>query len=135
MLADYKMYWDPKSNRLFFPKYETEPASISDHDDYAFNIERFKQSSYLESKGETYPTFEAVLMVVFGTWGLIGFSSSAFLEKYIRQGKSPYKTEKMTKNYQDFLELHPEFKEAEFATPDENGHGVPTQAIVKEDET
>lgn len=126
MLADYVMYWDPKSNKLFFPSFESLPVGRTFSD---FRIRKFKPFRHLEGR---YPRFKAVDITHFGTWGLFGFNEDEFLRKYIRKGKSPYRNATITERFRKFIKKHPELKDATFAdaTDCDGNSRVPRTAVI-----
>lgn len=126
MLLDYIMYWDPKSNKLFFPAFGSVPVGRSFSD---FRTRKFKPVEFLEGK---YPRFEAVDIAHFGTWGLVGFNKEGFLRKYIRKGKSPYRDATIAERFRKYIKKHPELKDATFADAKDcdGDSGIPRSAVI-----
>lgn len=128
MLADYKLYYCPKSNKLFIPGYETEP--VSGKHSNRFPIEKFRPSSGCNFTKD-YPWFEAILLCSFGTWGLMGWDNDGIIEKFTDEKNPPFKSKKTQCAFKDFIKQYPKFaKEVKFAKKTDCTDSVPTTAII-----
>lgn len=118
MLADYKLYWDPKSNMLFIPDYDTKPIDGDTKDN--FSVRRFRPFESLEKYGNEYPWFEAVLICSFGTWGLVGIGLMSVAERLRKYAKSRRKRDRVftqdriNRKFLEFTKEHPEFANTGF---------------------
>lgn len=127
MLADYKLYWDPKSNLLFIPTFETTGArGVHPR---RFDIEKFRPCDFLAERGILYPSFKAVLLANFGTWGLVGYAHSEILKDFTRLNGPGFVDKGVRANFQKFVEDHPNFKNTRFATKEECIDSIPKEAI------
>lgn len=126
MLLDYIMYWDPKSNKLFFPTFDSVPIGRPFSD---FRTRKFKPVEHLEGE---YPRFKAVDIAHFETWGLIGFDRGEFLRKYIRKGKPPYRDATIAERFRKYIKKHPELKDATFVDKKDcdGDSGIPRSAVI-----
>lgn len=127
MLADHKLYWDPKSNLLFIPGFETE--AVGETQPRGFAIERFRPCDFITEEGYNYPSFEAVLLASFGTWGLMGYAYEELLKDLTRPEGPEFKDADVRANFRKFIEDHPEFKDTRFATEEECIDSIPKEAI------
>lgn len=140
MLADYKLYWDPKSNLLFFPSYETELVEGSEKDlTKLFKVQKYRPIKSLEKDG--FPHFEAVKIASFGTWGLMGWCKTLILKKLMSTIDSTkdedelFEKKAVNSMFRDFVKAHPSFRNARF--PPENSDllfknsGVPLLAKIR----
>lgn len=127
MLADHKLYWDPKSNLLFIPGFETE--ADGETQPRGFAIKQFRQSHFLAEKGYSYPSFEAVLLASFGTWGLLGYAYGEILKDLMRPNSLKFADKDVRANFRKFVKDHPELKDTRFATKEECIDSIPKEAI------
>lgn len=127
MLADHKLYWDPKSNLLFFPAFETE--AVGETQPRGFAVERFRPCGFIIEKGYSYPSFEAVLLASFGTWGLLGYAYEEILKDFTRLEGPGFKHADVRANFRKFVEDNPKFKDTRFATKEECIYSIPKEAI------
>lgn len=128
MLANYKLYWDPKSNLLFIPGFETE--ADGETQPRGFAVERFRPCSYITEEGYSYPSFEAVHLVSFGTWGLLGYPRSHILRDLTRPKGFDFAEQDMRNSFRKFVKDNPKFKDTRFAAKDECVDSIPKTAIV-----
>lgn len=140
MLADYKLYWDPKSNLLFFPQYETELLEGDPKDpSMKFKVRKYKPDHSLEKYG--YPYFEAVKIASFGTWGTFGWDEDSILKRLLSTINSDKDEDEFfaKKNdnalFREFAKAYPPFRNARF--PPEKSDllfkdsGVPLMAKIR----
>lgn len=127
MLANYKLYWCPKSNKLFIPGYDTEPVTAGNTTE--FIIEKFRPLQ--GCKIDHYSWFEAIHMVSFGTWGLMGHSNESIIKCLTDPKCRAFDSEYMADKLKEFIIKFPQFKEVTFATADDCVKGnIPKTAVV-----
>lgn len=127
MLADYKLYWDPKSNLIFFPAFETE--AVGETQPRGFAVERFRPCGFLAEKGYRYPSFEAVLLASFGTWGIFEFGYEDILKALTSPEGPEFKDADVRDNFRKFLTDNPKFKDTRYAAKEECVDSIPRKAI------
>lgn len=140
MLADYKLYWDPKSNLLFFPQYDTSLLKGDPKDPSTrFKVQKYRPAFDLEKYG--YPHFEAVLIACFGTWGAFGWTNEAILKCFIDTIDSDneedwfFAKNENNEAFREFAKANPSFRNAKF--PPEKSDllfkdsGVPLKAKIR----
>ena len=147
MLADYKLYWDPKSNLLFFPQYDTKPVRGFAKKPL-FSVCRFRPYEGCGLGG--YPWFEAVKIASFGTWGLLTYGLRAKkigkdLGKIIARDivlamSSRKKSDELFTNakcnaaFREFAKANPSLRDARFAEPGSKlvlkASGIPRSARI-----
>lgn len=123
MLDEHRLYWDPKSNLLFFPDFETEASCETQP--RGFVVERF-----YPKENDDYPSFEAVYLARFGRWDTCGCCfRESILKKLVNFDDSGYQDADVRTNFRKFVEEHPEFRSTRFAAKEECIEGVPKEAI------
>lgn len=127
MLADHKLYWDPKSNLLFIPRFET--VAVGETQPRGFAIERFRPCDFITEKGYSYPSFKAVLLASFGTWGLLGYAYEEILKDFTRPEGPGFADQDVRDNFRKFVEDNPKFKDTRYATKEECINSIPKEAI------
>lgn len=127
MLANYKLYWDPKSNLLFIPGFETE--ADGETQPRGFAVERFRPCGFITEKGYSYPSFEAVYITCFGTWGLLGYPRSHILRDLISSKGPGFTDQDVRANFRKFVEDRPEFRNTRFAAKEDCLGSIPKEAI------
>ena len=89
-----------------------------------------KKCMYLNTKYyKTYPSFEAVLLASFGTWGLLGYPYEQILKDFTDLKGPGFKNKSVRANFRKFVEDHPKFKNTRFAAKEECIVSVPKEAI------
>lgn len=144
MLADYKLYWDPKSNLLFFPQCDTT-RSDGAKTTGDFNVHEFRPDDACCPRISSCPRFNAVLMFSFGTWGLIQYPEKRILEDLrkavdecrtgVKTRLSLYKNKSTNVLFRKFVEANPDIADVRFAVDGDcakrRGWGIPKTAIVR----
>ena len=128
-MTEIKLYWDPKSNLLFFPDFETKPVKETKPRDFV--VERFRPCDTLVGDEGDY-SFEAVYIARFGRWDVCGccFREST-LRKLVNYKDSGFQDADMRANFRKFVEDHPRFENTRFATDEDDCvSGVPMTACT-----
>ena len=134
MLADMKLYWDPKSNLLFFPEYETEPVEGDDRK-MTFELRKYRPCSGCGLDG--YPWFEAVKIASFGTWGIMGWDEESIIYSLLKSVNTTSKADEFYEKHavnvllRKFVKANPSFKRVRFAKKKELSSGVPKAARIR----
>lgn len=146
MLADYKFYWDPKGNLLFFPQCDTTRSDGADTTG-DFEVHEFRPDDAHCPRISGCPRFSAVLMFSFGTWGLLQFSDERIIEDLRKaidacktgERMSLYRNKSTNVLFRKFVKDHPEIVDVGFAVDGDcakrHGWGVPKTAVVRRQHT
>lgn len=129
MLEEHKLFWDPRSNLLFIPTFET--VSVEETQPRGFAVERFRPCDALVGDDGNY-SFEAVLLARFGRWDTCGccFHEST-LKKLVNYKDYGFQSEDMRADFQKFVDAHPKFQNTRFATKEDDCvSGVPMTACT-----
>lgn len=128
MLEEHRLYWDPRSNLLFFPTFET--VSVGGAQPRNFAVERFRPCDALVGDDGNCLFFEAVFIARFGRWDTCGccFRESV-LKKLVNYEDYGFHDADVRANFRKFVEDDPKFKDTRFAAKDECIDGIPKKAI------
>lgn len=129
MLADYRLYWDPRSNKLFIPAFDTKPVTPGNETEFV--IDRFRPT---HEGCRCRPWFEAVYMGSFGTWGLVGVSYTSIIKCFTDLKRNIFGSKDMENKRKEFMMKFPQFKEVTFAAVEDcvKGNIPKTSVIAKE---
>lgn len=136
MLADCKLYWDPESNLLFFPEFETTRSDGADTTG-DFDVHEFRPDCPGISG---CPRFNAVMMFSFGTWGLLprerilGCLKKAVDACLAGRRMRLYRDKSTNMLFRRFVKSSPEIGDARFAVAGDcakrRGWGIPLTAKI-----
>lgn len=130
-MCDTNLFWCPKSNQLFIPKYDVTSYHT---DDSEFIVGKYRPCRALIGReyeyNKSYPWFEAVDLCDFGTWGSFGWTNEGMLKTFTSKSRV-FKDKRTNDNFLAFRKQHPEFKNAKFAEPEDSIHGIPREAITE----